>query len=219
MFNYEEIDLDNISDVHTANQSYQQIDEVTEDDLNNTENHDSYLTNKDDEVTESIQAADLEEDDSEQNSGIEHATNQDIATSAYNDLDQSKHQALEDEIVDAQYRELVNENDKNSDDNNEIEHNQELASHDHDEQSTMNSVVDDTDYEQNAQSYQTSEATSVAYSELDSSSTSEAADADITSTSELIHLSIYRNLIVKVLQTKMQNYLKLQVSRTATIMK
>ncbi|SUM33623.1 Uncharacterised protein [Staphylococcus gallinarum] len=53
---------------------------VTEDDLNNTENHDSYLTNKDDEVTESIQAADLEEDDSEQNSGIEHATNQDIAT-------------------------------------------------------------------------------------------------------------------------------------------
>lgn len=185
LFNYEEIDLDNISDVHTANQSYQQIDEVTEDDLNNAENHDSYLTNKDDEVTESIQAADLEEDDSEQNSGIEHATNQDIATSAYNDLDQSKHQALEDEIVDAQYRELVNENDKNSDDNDEIEHNQELATHDHDEQPTMNSVVDDTDYEQNAQSYQTSEATSVTYSELDSSSTSEVADADITSTSEL----------------------------------
>ena len=185
MFNYEEIDLDNISDVHTANQSYQQIDEVTEDDLNNTENHDSYLTNKDDEVTESIQAADLEEDDSEQNSGIEHATNQDIATSAYNDLDQSKHQALEDEIVDAQYRELVNENDKNSDDHDEIEHNQELADHDHDEQPTINSVVDDTDYEQNTQSYQTSEATSVAHSELDSSSTSETADADITSTSEL----------------------------------
>ena len=185
LFNYEEIDLDNISDVHTANQSYQQIDEVTEDDLNYAENHDSYLTNKDDEVTESIQAADLEEDDSEQNSGIEHATNQDIATSTYNDLDQSKHQALEDEIVDAQYRELVNENDKSSDDNDEIEHNQELATHDHDEQPTMNSVVDDTDHEQNAQSYQTSEATSVTYSELDSSSTSEVADADITSTSEL----------------------------------
>ncbi|MCG7338421.1 DNA translocase FtsK [Staphylococcus sp. ACRSN] len=106
MFNYEEIDLDHISDVHTVNEEYQHVDDETYSDSNQNLG------------IEDVEKDDLSDAQKDTTHNVDYETQLMHSDSDEKDTnDDSQHKNVESirtdddtDVVDAQYREISNEN-------------------------------------------------------------------------------------------------------------
>ncbi|RIP34045.1 DNA translocase FtsK [Staphylococcus gallinarum] len=170
LFNYEEIDLDNISDVHTTNQPYQQVEDITEVESDRTQNGDTESQDIDEEAVDVAQSNESEGYEINQRFLDQNVSQHDNEMAQQASSNPASDNISEDEIVDAQYRELANDNNETNNERHVEQDDDITDSNDTEDQPSTDLDSHDSESELNNQSYR---VTSESYSDVNTVKVSE----------------------------------------------